>query len=403
MYAVYCTCLAALQPKRSAKTETTDTDWQVFMQVYEVELTDRDQVRKFLDLPFRIYEDIPQWVPPLRPDARNQLDPKRNPFFEHSKAVFLLAEDDSGLALGRLCVMNNHRYNELKGTHTGFFYLFECIDDQEVSRALFGAGMEWARRQGISRIVGPKGFVATDGLGMLIEGFDHRPAFGIPYNPAYYPALVEAAGFKPLRDLVSGFADRSVEIPERIFRIARKVAERKGLTIVSLTNRRELRAIAPEIKGLYNSVLGVFEDNVPLSDAELDNIVSQMIWFADPNLIKIVRKQGELIGFAFGFPDISAALQRTGGRMFPFGWIHMLLELRRTKWVNLNGGGIVEEHQGMGGTAILLSEFIRSLLESQYQYADLVQIRKENQRMLREIEQFGIDFYKTHRMYEQSI
>jgi hypothetical protein len=251
--------------------------------------------------------------------------------------------------------------------------------------------------------VGPKGFVATDGLGLLIEGFEHRPAFGIPYNREYYPALIEAAGFTRLRDLVSGFADRSTEIPDRIFRIARKVGERKGLEIVSLTNRRELREIAPEIKSLYNSVLGVFEDNVPLSDAELDNIVSQMIWFADPNLIKIVRKEGELIGFAFAFPDISAALQRTGGRVFPFGWIQLLLELRRSKWVNLNGGGIVEEHQGMGGTAILFSEFIRSLLDSQYQYADLVQVRKENHRMLRELGQFGIDFYKTHRMYEKKL
>jgi hypothetical protein len=373
------------------------------MRTYQVDLENRDHVNKFLNLPFRIYRDIPQWVPPLRPDARKQLDPRRNPFFEHSEAVFLLSEDKAGTPLGRLCVMNNKRYNQLKGSKTGFFYLFDSIDDPHVSGPLFEAGLHWASAQGLTRVVGPKGFVATDGLGMLIEGFQNRPAFGIPYNPPYYPTLVEAAGFTRLRDLVSGYVDRSADVPERIFRIARKVAARKGLDIVSLRNRRELRTIAPEIKSLYNSVLGVFEDNVPLSDAELDNIVSQMIWFADPDLIKIVRKDGELIGFAFGFPDISAALQRTGGRLFPFGWIQLLLELRRTQWVNLNGGGILEEHQGMGGTAILLSEITRSLLESSYQYADLVQIRKENHRMLREIRQFGIDFYKTHRMYEQAI
>jgi hypothetical protein len=373
------------------------------MRVYEIDLDNQTQVRKFLDLPFRIYSDIPQWVPPLRPDAKKQLNLKRNPFFKHSEAIFLLAEDDSGTVLGRLCLMNNRRYNELKATQTGFFYLFDTIDDQQVSNVLFQAGFAWARQHGLTRIVGPKGFVATDGLGMLIEGFEHRPAFGIPYNPPYYPALVEAAGFGFLRDLVSGFADRSLDIPDRIFRVARKVTERKGLQIVSLSNRRQLREIAPEIKSLYNSVLGVFEDNVPLSDAELDSIVSQMIWFADPELIKIVRKEGELIGFAFGFPDVSAALQRTGGRLFPFGWVQLLLELRRTKWVNLNGGGIVDEHQGMGGTAILMSEIIHSLLDSRYQYADLVQIRKENDRMLREIRQFGVNFYKTHRMYQKDL
>ena len=378
-------------------------DGQGFMRVYELDPADKNQIEKFLALPFRIYENISEWVPPMRPDARKQLDPARNPFFEHSHAIFLLAEDDSGQTVGRLCVMNNRRYNELKNTQTGFFYLFESVDDPRVSGSLFDAGLDWARRQGLNRIVGPKGFVATDGLGMLIDGFEHRPAFGIPYNPEYYPALVEAAGFTFLRDLVSGYVDRSVDIPERIFRIARKVAERKGLQIVSLSNRRELREIAPEIKALYNSVLGVFEDNVPLSDAELDSILSQLIWFADPDLIKIVRKEGELIGFAFGFPDISAGLQRSDGRLWPFGWMHLLLELRRTKWVNLNGGGIIEEHQGMGGTAILLSEMTRSLLQSKYHYADLVQIRKENDRMLREIRQFGVDFYKTHRMYQQDL
>lgn len=373
------------------------------MNVTQVDTQNREHVRKFLDLPFSIYRNIPQWVPPLRIDARKQLDRRRNPFFEHSEAVFLLAEDSNQQPVGRLCVMNNKRYNELKGSRTGFFYLFDSVNDRQVSQALFDSGLSWAREQGLKRIVGPKGFVATDGLGMLIEGFEHRPAFGIPYNPSYYPALVEAAGFRLLRDLVSGYVDRSAQVPDRIFSIARKVARRKGLDVVGLTSRGELRKIAPEIKTLYNRVLGGFEDNVPLSDAELDSIVNQMIWFADPKLIKLARKEGELIGFVFGFPDISAALQRTGGRLFPFGWIDLLLELRRTPWVNLNGGGIVEEHQGMGGTAILLSEIARSLLDSQFQYADLVQIRKENDRMLREIRQFGIEFYKTHRMYEQAL
>lgn len=373
------------------------------MRVFELEPGNRVHSKAFLDLPFRIYRDTPQWVPPLRMDARRQLDRKRNPFFKHSEAVFLLAESQSGEPLGRLCVMNNRNYNQLKQTDTAFFFLFECIDDHAVSEALFETGLNWAREQGLTRIVGPKGFVATDGLGMLIEGFEHRPAYGIPYNPPYYPALVEAAGFTKVRDLVSGYVDRTIDIPARIFSLARKVAQRKGLDVVSLTNRRELRQIAPEMKTLYNSVLGTMEDNVPLSDAELDNIVNQMIWFADPDLIKIVRKEGVLIGFAFAFPDISAALQRTKGRLFPMGWLDLLLELRRTEWVNLNGGGIVEEHQGMGGTAILFSEITRSILYSQFNYADLVQIRKENHRMLREIRQFGVDFYKIHRMYEREI
>jgi hypothetical protein len=248
--------------------------------------------------------------------------------------------------------------------------------------------------------MGPKGFTAMDSQGLLVEGFEHRPAFGVPYNLSYYPELIEGVGFKSQRDLLSGFIDRSIQFPERVHKVAEKVAKRRGLVVSNFTSRRQLREIVPKVKDLYNDTLATMPGNSPLTEAEAQSIANQILWFADPKFIKIVMKNGEPVGFVFSYPDISAAVQRTKGRLFPFGWIDMLLELRRTKWITLNGGGIVEEHQGLGGITLLFSQLAKDLIASRFDYGDMVQIRSDNLKMLREVEKIGMTFYKRHRLYE---
>jgi hypothetical protein len=149
--------------------------------------------------------------------------------------------------------------------------------------------------------------------------------------------------------------------------------------------------------------LGVGDGNIPLTDEEVDALASQMIWFADPRLIKIVYKGQQPVGFLLAYPDISAALQRSHGRIFPFGWIGLLLELKRTKWININGAGMLEGFRGVGGTALLFSEMYKSVIENRYEHADIVQIGVENDKMQREMRKLGIEFYKVHRVYSRSI
>ncbi|MEJ2012897.1 MAG: hypothetical protein P8X64_11840 [Anaerolineales bacterium] len=203
--------------------------------------------------------------------------------------------------------------------------------------------------------------------------------------------------------MLSGYLDRSIDFPDRIHRLARKVAERRGLQIARFKNRRDLRKIVPQIRSLYNAALADMPDNAPLTEDEANAIAQQMIWFADPSIIKIVLKDDQPVGFIFAYPDISAAVQRTRGRLFPLGWIDILLELRRTKWVNLNGAGIVAEQRGLGSTAILISEIAVDLLNSRYDYADFVQIRADNDKMLREVAGFGVEFYKRHRLFRKPL
>jgi hypothetical protein len=380
------------------------------MKILQIDLNDKRQVKDFLDLPFRIYKDIPQWVPPLEMDDRIRLDPKRYPFYQHSQAGFFLVYDGSR-AVGRLAVLDNRLYNEYNNEKTAFFYLFECENNLAASQGLFNAAFKWARACNLTDIIGPKGFTVLDGFGLLVRGFEHRPAFGLPYNPPYYADLIEAAGFQPERDALSGYLGTDIQFPQRVHSLAERIAERRRLRIARYRTRNDLREFVPRLKNLYNNALRGTAGNAPLTDAEVKMMANQLLWFADPRLLKIVyrvedsrRGEDEPVGFLMAYPDISAALQKTKGKIFPFGWITLLREFKRTDWLNINGAGLLPEYRGSGGTAILYSELFKSVVESgQFKHAEVIQIGTENENMLRDLENFGVDFYKVHRTYTRGI
>ena len=380
------------------------------MRIIQLDLEDKKHVDDFLRLPFSIYRDIPQWVPPLQMDERLRLNPKRFPFHKHSHASFFLAykrsspADEGKNPIGRLAVLDNSRYNEFNKTKTAFFYLFECENNIEAAAALFNAGFDWARARGLTQVTGPKGFTPLDGFGLLVKGFENRPAFGLPYNPAYYVDLIEAQGFVKVGESVSGYLGTDIQFPPRIHQLAERLAQRRGLRIARCESRADLRALVPHLKELYNNSLEGTTGTTPLTDEEVDTMANQLIWLADPKLIKMVMQNEKVVGFLLAYPDVSAALQKTRGRLLPFGWLTLLLELRRTDWININGAGLLPEHRGSGGTAILYSEMFKSVSENpRYKHAEVVQIGVENENMQREMENFGVDFYKMHRLYSRAL
>jgi hypothetical protein len=373
------------------------------MDILTIDTNNRREVKCFLDFPFQLYRHTPQWVPPFASDAKRMLDRKQHPFYRHSAAEFFIAVQADRVA-GRLAVLDHRPYNEWNHSQTAFVYLFEAENDREVSRGLFNAAFEWARARGLTQAYGPKGFSALDGMGLLVKGFEHRPALGIAYNPEYYATLWEDAGLESDGDVVSGYLGPDFVMPEKIMKVAELVQQRRGLRIATYKTRGDLKQLVAPMKNLYNSALVGTTDTFPITDEEADLIAKQLINFADPRLIKTVMKGDEIVGFLFGYPDPSAAIQRCKGQLLPFGWLAILLELRRTKWINLNGAGLLEKYRGSGGTALLFAEMYKSVRDNpRYLEADVVQIGAENDKMQREIAGLGIDFYKVHRMYRKTI
>ncbi|OGO13807.1 MAG: hypothetical protein A2Y53_08010 [Chloroflexi bacterium RBG_16_47_49] len=373
------------------------------MKIVEFDPHNSYRIQQFIDLPTRIYRNIEQWVPPLVTEVKIPFDQRKNPFYKHSTATFFLAVTEDGSPIGRLAVLNNRNYNNFNHTQTAFFCLFESFPDQQIARKLFEAGFQWARNQGLESIIGPRGFTALGGLGLLVKGFEYRPAFGVTYNPPYYPELIEATGFQKENDIVSGYLSATKTFPDKIHKISELVQQRRGLKIINFRDKRELRKMVPKIMNMYNEMVQGTSGNVPLTKDEVSTIANQLIWFANPRLIKIIEKDDIPVGFLFAYPDISAALQRINGKLYPLGWIQLLLEMRRTEWVNINGAGIIEQYQGLGGTAILFSEMYKSVIDGGFKHAELVQIGVDNDNMQRELRKMGIDFYKVHRIYQRAL
>ena len=128
-------------------------------------------------------------------------------------------------------MLDNRHYNDFNHENTAFFTLFECVDDYDVVRSLFSEGFTWAQKRGLSQIIGPKGFTALDGLGLLVKGFEYYPALGVPYNPPYYTAFLSQIGFEPAGDIISGFFGKELRPPDKVFLVAQRVQEKRGLRV----------------------------------------------------------------------------------------------------------------------------------------------------------------------------
>jgi GNAT superfamily N-acetyltransferase len=370
------------------------------IRVEAVDLDDRRQVGRFLELPFRLYRGHPLWVPPIRIDVAAMLNPRKHPFYEHSEGEFFVAER-GGQVVGRIGMLENKPYNRYHDKRTAQFYLFECEQDQETARALFDRASERARARGLTQLVGPKGFGPLDGYGMLVEGFEFRPAMTMMnYNPPYYPKFAEALGFRKEVDFVSCYLDPDkFKIEERIHRIAQRAAERSGLRVIRFETKKELRAWAARIGQAYNQAFVNNWEYYPLSDREIQFVLDNVLTVADPKLIKLIAHGERVVGFLFAFPDVSAAIQRSRGRLLPFGIFDLLLEFKRTKWVAINGAGILPEFQGRGGNALMYSEMEKTVRGAGFRHADLTQVAETAVQMRHDLENLGGIAYKNHRVF----
>ncbi|MCJ7734483.1 MAG: hypothetical protein MUP11_08035, partial [Anaerolineales bacterium] len=350
-------------------------------------------------LPFDLYENNSFWVPQMRADSRKILDKNNHPFYQHSDADFFIAEDN-GKPIGRIAAISNSRSNQSNTLNTVFFYFFESIDDQNVSGALFDEVFNWAKTGGHNQVYGPKGLLQGDGIGMLVDGFDHIPAVGIPYNFPYYDKLVKAAGFKKKFDYFSGYVDTTVGLSDKVKRVAEKVQKRSGFWVRKFDTKQELLSIAPELRHVYNGAFSGSEGFSPITEEEIIVIAKRILSLADPRLIKLVYKGDKIIGFLFSYPNICRGLQKTNGRLLPFGWFHIMREFKTTKYMDSNGIGILPEYQGLGSTAVMYSELEKTFREFNFAHVETVQTREDNIASLGESSNFVMNWVKTHRVYE---
>jgi hypothetical protein len=373
--------------------------------IEKVDTENKKQVKRFVELPYQIYANCSQWVPPLNIDAYNQLNRKKHPFHEHSDVDFFLAVRD-GKDVGRIAAIENKPYNQYHNKKTANFYFFECENNQETATALFSTVEKWSNKRGLETLIGPKGMGPLDGYGTLTFGFEQRQMMTmLNYNHTYYPQLIEAENFIKEVDFVSCYlpADK-FQIPERVAKIAQRVMQRGHLEIKTFKNKKELLSWASRIGKAYNDAFVNNWEYYPLTQREIDFVVENIMTIADYRLMKIISHGEDVVGFLFAFPDVSAALQRAKGKLFPFGLLSILLELRRTNTVSVNGMGILPQHQGHGGNALLYYAMGKTLLEfKQFTNVEMTQVAETTEQMRADLKNLNGVEYKNNRVYKKNI
>lgn len=374
------------------------------VEIKNLDTSIKNQVNDFVKFPFQLYEDTPQWVPPIQADIKTMLNKNKHPFYEHSDAEFFTAQDN-GKILGRIALLENKSYNKYHGKKQASFYLFECIDDQEIASKLFDHAFQWCRTRKLDIILGPKGFSTFDGYGFVIEGFEHRQMMTMMnYNKPNYPKILEKIGFKKVVDWVSCYTKLDeFRMPEKVHQIARKVQERGTFKVVRFETKKELKNWAWRIGQAYNKTFVNNWEYYPLTDNEIKFALDNIMVVAVPQLMKVITRKDEVVGFLFAFPDISAALQRHNGTLMPWALVDYLMELKRTNWISFNGVGILPEYHGRGGNALLFSEIEKTARSFNFEHGELTQIAETAVQMRKDLENLGVKPYKNHRIYSKEI
>lgn len=374
------------------------------VKINQIDTTDRGAVKRFVRFHYDLYSGCPQWVPPFMVDIETMLNKNKHPFYEHSDADFFIAEED-GKVVGRIAAIENKPYNKYHDTKQAVFYLYDSIDDQEVSNALFDRVFDWAKRRGLNRLVGPKGFSAFDGYGVCIEGFELRQMMNMMnYNYPYYRTLLENYGFEKEVDFNSTYIDpKTFVLPEKVHEISRRIQEKGTFAVKRFKSKGELKQWAWKIGQAYNKTFVNNWEYYPLTDREIKFLLDNLMVVAVPDLIKIITHKDDVVGFLFAFPDVSAAMQRGKGRITPWGVVDLLLELRRTKWVSLNGVGVLPEFHGRGGNALLYSEIAKTVTSGRFLDAELTQVAESAVQMRQDLRNLGAREVKNHRVFHRNI
>ena len=368
------------------------------MKIRKIDTGLQSDINKFKKFPFKLYKSCNQWVPSMDSELTLALDRKNHPFYQHSEADFFIAESE-GQTVGRIAAIHNRNYSDFHKCPIGFFYYFETIDDPQVSQALFNTAVNWAKQFDVQHILGPKGMLRSNGVGLLIEGFDDLPAMGNLYNYPYYQQHLESYGFVKETDHLTGYMDSSHHLPEKLYQIAEKVKNRGRFWIKTFKNHSEMEQWIPVLNKVHHEAFVNNPGYYPTTDAEFELLAKTLIQVTDPRLPKLIMKDEEVAGFILPYPNINRGVQKARGKMWPLGWYHLLREQKQTRTVDINGLGLLPKFQGLGGNALLYTELEKTVREYGFDKAEIVQVDEKNFMSKSDMETLGTHWYKRHRTY----
>lgn len=372
------------------------------MAVEIIPVTTKKELREFIRLPWKIYQDDPNWVPPLISEQKKFLDKQKCPFFEHSEADFFLARK-SGKTVGRIAAIKNNNHLDIYHDDTGFFGFFEAVDDQEVADALFETAADWLRARGLKKIRGPENYSQNEQAALLIDAFDQPPVIEMTYNPPYYVNLVENHGFEKKIDLYAYQIQNADQVPQRLSAAVKKIKQSADFSIRPV-NMRRLDEEVERVKTVYNSAWSENWGAVPMTDKEIEEFKKKLKAIVIPDLVFIAEVDGQPVGVSITIPNLNEALIKLNGRLFPFGIFKLLWYSRKVQTVRTLIMGVLKEHRHKGIDVMFYHKTFENGLKRGFHTGEMSWILENNIPMRKALENiYGSRIYKTYRLYEKSL
>jgi GNAT superfamily N-acetyltransferase len=356
----------------------------------------------FIDLPYKLYQHDPVWVPPLRDEQHGQFDPQRNPLLDHCEWQLFLLED-GGRTIGRIAAFIDHLAVDFWKERVGLFGYYECLQNPRGARLLLEAAYDWLRDHKCTRMRGPWTFVSQE-WGLVVEGFTPSPVVMAPYNPPFYAEDFAKFGLEKVKDLLCWYvsAKEGYRVPERILRLTDAVQKRYKVRIRQL----DMKHYDEEVKVIIELANSTIIDNwgfSPVTEAEVRAMARDMKPVIQPKGVLFAEdSSGKPIGFAITLPDVNTLLRGLNGRLFPFGFIKLLMGIPRLRRYRMFALGVIPEYQGKAVDSLLY----RAMHETLYTpdtWMEINYVLEDNWPMVNAIKKLGCTPSRRYRVYEMKI
>ena len=371
------------------------------------DLGDRKTLERFIRVPWYIHREhhpSDAWVPPLLMDRRDYLNPKKNPFFDHADCAFWIAVQD-GRDVGRIAAVVDRDWEPTHGDKCGHFGLFESPNDPVVAKALMDAALGFLREQGRTNVLGPMDLSTNAMCGTLVEGFDSPPGMQMPYNPPYYDDLLCGLGLTKAKDLWQWWLSTSTPIPEKVVRIAGKVAVRNKVVVRPMSLKNWDQEVSKIIE-IYNDA---WEQNwgfVPVGDKEFRHIAEDLKLVVEPSLALMAEVDGVPVAFSIAILNLNPIIKSIDGRLFPTGLFKLLWDFKVKKAVRdcrLIVLGIKGGYRRRGIDSVLFVETHRAAGALGLDGSEIGWTLEDNDMVNRAIEAMNGTKIKTYRIYGQEL
>lgn len=376
------------------------------MTVNIIPVTTRRQLKQFIRFNYELYKDNPYSVPDLYEDMLNTLDSKRNAAFEFCEAEYFLAMRD-GKTVGRVAAIINKRANEIWNTRSVRFGWIDFIDDIEVSKALLSTVEKWGRERGMTEIKGPLGFTDLDAEGMLVEGFERISTMATIYNHPYYPRHLEKLGYEKDVDWI----ELLIKVPnkkiEKVERISEMLSKRFGMKVKRFSSNRELaQKYGKAIFELTNKSYSPLYGYSPLNDRQIEQYIKMYLPLADRRMLALIVDRNEkLVGVGITMVSFAEALQKSKGKLFPFGWFYFLKALffKRPTRLDFLIMAIDPEYQGKGVSALIINELLSNYIAMGFKDVESNPELESNGKIQSQWEFFEREQHKRRRAYKKEL